>query len=255
MMNTSYSRPTPSPPPLPVGWLAWGDVGGPPPTVVEAVDDGVRLVDGDQLWDMAKRHKAQPSTSDDLLCAIAARHSRMPNHTVLGRLVLPTGRRWQEAFGTALLGPWAAALARDGFLSCTALSVLRAETRTLHRQLTPIWRRRTRHGRVLSLDAPLGDCLSLYNLVAAHVDQLAHTLDGVFEDERLNRVLRCLDPTERAVVYAYAEGEGTTWAESAAVIGVPDPAAFGERVRRKAKRLAAEQVRRAAFRHPGPFTA
>jgi hypothetical protein len=46
-------------------------------------------------------------------------------------------------------------------------------------------------------------------------------------------------------------GEGTTWAEAATSAGAPDPEAFGERVRRKAKRLAAEQRRRAAQRHPG----
>ncbi|MFD5015372.1 hypothetical protein [Streptomyces chartreusis] len=67
----------------------------------------------------------------------------------------------------------------------------------------------------------------------------------MFEDERLNAVLRGLDPAERQVVFAYAEGEGTTWTEAAAAVGANDPDAFGERVRRKAKRLAAEQARRA----------
>ncbi|MFF7534679.1 hypothetical protein ACFZB2_37125 [Streptomyces bobili] len=104
--------------------------------------------------------------------------------------------------------------------------------------------RRTRHGRVLSLDADLGG-LSLYDLVAADVDFLAHTAGGVFDDDRLNRVLRALTPAEYAVVLAYAEGEGTTWAEAAAYVGATNPDAFGERVRRKTRRLAAEQNRRA----------
>ncbi|MEU6547017.1 hypothetical protein [Streptomyces sp. NPDC046859] len=68
----------------------------------------------------------------------------------------------------------------------------------------------------------------------------------MFEDDRLNRVLRRLDPAERAVVFAYAEGEGTTWTEAAAG-GATDPAALGERVRRKAKRIAAGQARRLAM--------
>ncbi|WP_162948072.1 hypothetical protein [Streptomyces europaeiscabiei] len=132
-----------------------------------------------------------------------------------------------------------------------ALGKLRAEARAIHRQLVPLWRRRTRHGRVLSLDAGLGDGLSLYDLVATDIDALAHTVGEVFEDERLNHVLHGLDPAERQVVFAYAEGEGTTWAEAAAASGATDPTAFGERVRRKVKRLAAEQHRRAEQRRPG----
>ncbi|KUN75399.1 hypothetical protein [Streptomyces griseoruber] len=153
---------------------------------------------------------------------------------------------------TALLGDWCAALwSGNGILLSPALDVLKAEARTVHRQLVPIWRRRTRHGRVLSLDADLGG-LSLYDLVVADVDLLAHTTGGVYVDERLNAVLRGLDPTECAVVFAYAEGEGTTWTEAAAQAGAASPEAFGERVRRKVRRLANEQRRRAAQRRPAP---
>ncbi|MFE6892015.1 hypothetical protein [Streptomyces sp. NPDC057694] len=126
------------------------------------------------------------------------------------------------------------------------MGALKAEARQVHRQLVPLWRRGTRHGRVLSLDAELGDNLSLYDLVADDVDYLAHTAGGVFQDDRLNRVLRDMNPAERQVVFAYAEGEGTTWTEAAVHAGALDAEAFGERVRRKAKRLAAEQARRAA---------
>ncbi|MFI1569051.1 hypothetical protein ACH4ZX_39605 [Streptomyces sp. NPDC020490] len=167
---------------------------------------------------------------------------------VTGRvLVLPRSERWREATSTALLGPWCDPLWQTGHLPTAALGALRAEARTLHRHLVPLWRRGTRHGRVLSLDADLGG-LSLYDLVATDVGLLVNTVGGVFEDERLNRVLRGLDPAERAVVFAYAEGEGTTWTEAATAAGVPEPEAFGERVRRKVHRLAAEQRRRAAQR-------
>lgn len=161
-------------------------------------------------------------------------------------LAVPRSDRWRQAVATALLGDWCDPLFRAGQLPHTALGALKAEARTLHRQLVPTWRRRTVHGQVLSLDAGLGDGLSLYDLVAADVHHLAHTTGGVFDDERLNSVLRALNPAERRVVLAYAEGEGTTWTEAAAVVGTADPAAFGERVRRKVKRLAAEQRRRAA---------
>ncbi|MFH9393760.1 hypothetical protein [Streptomyces sp. NPDC017556] len=101
---------------------------------------------------------------------------------------------------------------------------------------------------MLSLDAGLGSGMSLYELVAADVDLLDRTAGGVYEDARLNGVLRGLKPVERQVLFALAEGEGTTWTEAAAVTGAADPQKLGERVRRKAKRLAAEQRRRTALR-------
>ena len=162
-------------------------------------------------------------------------------------LVLPYGPQWREAISTTLLGPWCDPLASTGHLAATTVGALRAEVRTRHRQAVPLWRRRTRHGRVLSLDADLGNGLSLHDLVAADVDQLTPTTGGIFDDERLNVVLRGLQPAEREVVFAYAEGEGTTWTEAAAAAGATDPDAFGERVRRKAKRLAGEQARRTAL--------
>jgi hypothetical protein len=163
-------------------------------------------------------------------------------------LVFPRSERWREATSTALLGTWCDSLYQTERLPHTALGALKAEARMLHRQLASFSRRRTLHGRVLSLDAALGDGLSLYDMVAADDDLLAHTAGGVFEDERLNRVLRVLDSDERAVVFAYARGEGTTWTEAAAAVGAAHPEAFGERVRRKAKRLADEQKRRLAQR-------
>lgn len=79
-----------------------------------------------------------------------------------------------------------------------------------------------------ALDAELGVGVTLYDLVAGDADVLAHTAGGVFEDERLNIMLRGLDPAEPLVVFAYAEGEGTTWTEAAAAPGAADPAALGE---------------------------
>ncbi|MEH0415980.1 hypothetical protein [Streptomyces sp. B21-083] len=165
-------------------------------------------------------------------------------------LLVPRSDRWRDAVSTALLGDWNRELNHD-VDPATALSMLKAEARTHHRHSVPIWRRGTRHGRVLSLDADLGG-LSLHDLVAADMDLLTHTTDGAYEDERLNRVLRGLAEAEQKVVRARAAREGTTWTEAAAVTGAPDPVAFGERVRRKVSRLAAEQHRRTAQRRPAP---
>ncbi|MDF3300149.1 hypothetical protein [Streptomyces tropicalis] len=137
----------------------------------------------------------------------------------------------------------------------SALGQLKAEARTVHRQLVPVWRRRTRHGRVLSLDADLSDGLSLHDLLAVDVDYLSYTVGGVFEDERLNGILRALSEDERQVVFALALGEGTTWAEAAATVGATDAKALGDRVRRKTRRLAAEQARRVSLRHESARTA
>jgi hypothetical protein len=178
-----------------------------------------------------------PATLDALLGLIASKV-----------LVMPCSERWREAVSTAVMGAWCDPMWDSGYLPVTALGALRAEARSVHRQLMPVWRRRNRHGRVLSLDADL-DGLSLYDLVAADIE-ITHATGGIFEDDRLNRLLSGLDPVERQVVFAYAEGEGTTWTEAAAAAGAVDPVAFGDRVRRKVKRLAGEQRRRAAQRRP-----
>ncbi|MFE4574630.1 hypothetical protein [Streptomyces chartreusis] len=240
------------------GLALWSPPRPPSPTYqdlsIRDVDGGVRIrtyvsLDkrrgADESWPARCEGMADVVTAN--LGVAAGRATDLLLDNVAARvLILPRSPRWREALSTALVGSWCVPLWVDGFLPVTALSSLRAEARAVHRQLVPIWRRRTRHGRVLSLDADLGG-LSLYDLVAADVGLLAHTAGGVFEDDRLNRVLRALNPAERAVVFAYAEGEGTTWTEAATVAGVTDPAAFGERVRRKAKRIAAEQARRTAL--------
>ncbi|WP_413754791.1 hypothetical protein [Streptomyces sp. MMBL 11-3] len=236
--------------------------------IVTITPDGVRLEDNpytlNESVESMNLPKSMSGYAPDLVQTLAIRGVVLGRlSTAMGRPLAPTQRdaafdhvatkvlgirrseRWREAISTALLGPWCDPLWQTGHLPITALGALKVETRALHHQLTPVWRRRTRRGRVLSLDAELGNGLSLYDLVAADVDLLAHTASGVFEDDRLNRVLRALTPAERAVVYAYAEGEGTTWTEAAAYAGATDPDAFGERIRRKTRRLATEQHRRA----------
>jgi hypothetical protein len=194
----------------------------------------------------------RPSASTGSVHPNALTCRGLPNQVLTAHvLVLARGERWREAVSTALIGNWCEPLVRSGYLPSTALGALKAEARTVHRQLVLVWRRRTRAGRVLSLDADLGG-LSLYDLVSADVDLLAHTAGGVYDDERLDRVLGRLHPAERAVVVAYAEGEGTTWTEAAVVAGAADPAAFGDSVRRKVKRLAAEQRRRGLLRVAPP---
>ncbi|MER5417726.1 hypothetical protein [Streptomyces virginiae] len=157
-------------------------------------------------------------------------------------LCLRTGPQWREAVSTALLGDWAAPLDRIGKLHPSALVELRAEARAIHRQLTPLWRRKAGHGRVLMLDTPLGNGATLYDLVGGRPDPEDLILGT--EDARLGAVLSTLAPEERKVALAWAHWQVTTWTEAAALIGATDPVTFGERVRRKLKRLGIEHTRR-----------
>ncbi|MEV5879967.1 hypothetical protein AB0L75_38310 [Streptomyces sp. NPDC052101] len=253
----------PFPPPSEAGAESWSDFAA-------VTDDGIALRRQDGTLPGLALPKKAPEGAwlwsgrpriPELVHAVQTRgwiigSSQLPSPAVddflaANVLVVPRSERWREAVSTALIGSWCDPLWQTGQLSSTALGALKAEARVVHRQLVPLWRRRTRHGRVLSLDASLGDGLSLYDLVATDVDLLARTADGVFEDERLNRVLHGLTENERQTVFAYAEGEGTTWTEAAVYASATDPEAFGERVRRKAKRLAAEQRRRAEQRRTG----
>jgi hypothetical protein len=240
--------------------------------LVTTTEDGVRLRDRAYVRRYFAHHRQTksvevPDDPPDLVQALTIRSlAHGMTSRSMGRMLSPTERgafvdyvaakvlvlrrseRWREAVSTALLSDWCEPLWNTGRLPATALVSLKAEARTLHRQLVPVHQRGTRHGRVLSLDAALGDGLSLHDLVTADVDLLTHTAGGVYADERLNAVLRGLEPAERRVVVAYGAAEGTTWAEAAAAAGAVDPEAFGERVRRKTKRLATEQRRRIAQR-------
>jgi len=73
------------------------------------------------------------------------------------------------------------------------------------------------------------------------------TRDGIdlgFADHRIDRVLDQLRVDELAVVHVYGTNRHETWGSAAIAVGLP--AEFGERVRRKCRRLAAELGRRAA---------
>ncbi|MFF0416284.1 hypothetical protein ACFYUY_38380 [Kitasatospora sp. NPDC004745] len=158
---------------------------------------------------------------------------------------------WGEPVSTALLGGWSDPLDAEGELTLAAVEQIKAEALAIHRQLTPLWRRKVSRKRLLLLDTPLGDGLTLHDLVAGQAADSAPAED-CFEDHRLRAVLAVLSPDERAVALALAYSGVGTWAEAAAAAGVAQPADFGERVRRKVKRLAARSAGRSL---PGTTTA
>uniref|UniRef100_UPI002F912112 hypothetical protein n=1 Tax=Streptomyces virginiae TaxID=1961 RepID=UPI002F912112 len=116
-----------------------------------------------------------------------------------------------------------------------------------------MWRRRTCHGRVLLLDTPLGDGLTLHDLAAGTLAPVNTTLADLDpENARLGALIRTLLPTERTIAMAWAHPQVSTWAEAAQHAGAPEPTTDGERVRRKVRRIAAELERRQAQAVQGP---
>lgn len=191
----------------------------------------------------------------DLIKALDARgDAAAGNDSAIDRfasrvLVLRQGGRWREAVSTALLSDWIAPALDGRALDITAVQSIRAEAQDIHRQLTPIWRRRANRSRVLLLDTPLGNDVTLHDLIAESSVAEA-IMDGTFETDnpRLISLLKALDSKEKAVVLAWTHRGVATWVDAAAVAGANDPQATGERVRRKIRRLVAEQDRRHAAR-------
>ncbi|MFF9982337.1 hypothetical protein [Streptomyces erythrochromogenes] len=145
---------------------------------------------------------------------------------------------WSEPISTALLGNWAEPLYCKGRLSPEALRLFLAEASVINRQLTPIWSRKANREYVQLLDTPLGNGMTLHDVVSAQpgVDL---GFEG-FEDPRLIEILDALSPEERAVVLCRSRSGITTWPEAAMAAGVSREVA--EQVRRKVKGLAARIV-------------
>lgn len=187
----------------------------------------------------------------DAFTAALAGQERMVRAYTTEVLGLRWEARWSEAVSTALLGAWADPLREGRPLTPAALDVLQAEARMIHRQLMPLWRRRVNGARLLMLDTPLGDDLTLYDLVAETADPQGTRADAGTADQRLIWVLNALQPLEREVALARTYPGVDTWTEATHFIGAADPVAFGERVRRKLKRLGrqhTERVQAAALR-------
>ncbi|MFC8784933.1 hypothetical protein [Streptomyces nigra] len=151
--------------------------------------------------------------------------------------VLGRWRGWNEPVSTALLGNWADPLYDQGHLTPEALDKLMSEAKVIHRQLTPIWDHKVKQSRLLLLDTPLGDGLTLYDLVCGQAS-VGPGLEAGFEDSRLIEILKALSPAERAVTLALGARGVTTWVEAAMAAGAAEPERQGEKVRRKVKRLA-----------------
>ncbi|MEV4559309.1 hypothetical protein AB0K51_20290 [Kitasatospora sp. NPDC049285] len=152
-------------------------------------------------------------------------------------LVLARGPQWDDAVSTALIGGWADPLNHGGRIDASVVGRIKSEAEALHRAAVPVWRRRVRGSRVLLLETPIGDGLTLLDLVAGELRMDDLVFEAAFDDPRVAAVVAQLTRAERAVAMAWAHPSTGSWAEAARFAGRPDPEAFGERVRRKLKRL------------------
>jgi len=128
------------------------------------------------------------------------------------------------------------------------LTDLRSRTARQARVLRPIWETRLNYQTIGSLDRPVttgtGTLLAVADLVPDPQTTEDLALASECEEQRLRLVLSRLKPDELQVTHVYAQRSELTWAEAARLAGAADPAAAGERVRRKLKRLGAEHSRR-----------
>ncbi len=151
-----------------------------------------------------------------------------------------------EAVSAALLDEgWDVGIPED---PAYLLTDLRSRTVRQARVLRPIWETQLNYRTIGRLDHTVttsnGTLLTVADLVPDPQTTEDLVLANECEEQRLRRVLTRLKPDELQVTNVYAERSKLTWAEAARLAGAADPAAMGERVRRKLKRLGTEHTRR-----------
>jgi len=151
-----------------------------------------------------------------------------------------------EAVSAALLEEgWDAGFPED---PARLLTDLRSRTVRQARVLRPIWESQLNYRTIGRLDHAVttsnGTLLTVADLVPDPQTTEDRALANECEEQRLRRVLSQLKPEELQVTNVYAGRSQLTWAEAAHLAGAEDPAAMGERVRRKLRRLGVEHNRR-----------
>ena len=116
------------------------------------------------------------------------------------------------------------------------LALLNRHTEVEHQRLQPIWAHKVSGRQLRLLDDPVAEGVALRDVITDNSRPEDFALRSVLEDRRILAVLRSLSPAEAAVVAAYGSSP-MTWTQAAVEAGVANPEAFGERVRRKVKRL------------------
>jgi len=152
---------------------------------------------------------------------------------------------WREAVSTALIGDWTQ-LVTAGRDQLIVPQHIKREAERAHRQQQPLWEHKVNGRRVSLLEAPIGDGLTLRDLISEQEGSDAAETDRGADGPRLEAVLGTLEPEERDVALAWAHPGIRTWADAARHARAADPEVFGERVRRKVRRIAARRAEQAA---------
>lgn len=126
--------------------------------------------------------------------------------------------------------------AHDPFVT----DLLHRHRKTEHRRLQPLWERRVQGKRTALLSRPVGEGLTLADALPGARSPEA-LLNDTDIDDRIGTVLSQLPAAETEIALSWAR-TGDSWADTAD--GAGQEAAYGERVRRKLKRLGSEYARR-----------
>ncbi|MFJ3513187.1 hypothetical protein [Streptomyces luteogriseus] len=154
----------------------------------------------------------------------------------------PRAGYWREAASTALMSDWVPLIHEEN-ASLLVPQHLKRETDTVNKRLQPLWERKVNGRRVDLLDSPTAEGLTVGDLAASTAEPDQEYLRTSIDEPRVRSVLAALDPDEREVALAYARNPTVrTWTEAAEAVGRAQPEQFGERVRRKLKRLGAKQT-------------
>ncbi|MGW2818254.1 hypothetical protein [Streptomyces sp. NPDC001415] len=203
----------------------------------------------DRFAKIITRHSLRPGPQprEALVAALAARCAVIDGDTgavdMFSRnwLGLSRPELWREAVEMALLGDWVQVLGRGCADNPFILDLLRRHTDAEHRALLPLWERRVRGKRTALLSQPVGTAWTVEDLLVEHRTPESEVLAAELADSRLGAVLRSLEPDEASTARAWAT-TAQTWDQAALATGCPP--AYGERVRRKLKRLGARHTAR-----------
>ncbi|MGW7317402.1 hypothetical protein [Streptomyces sp. NPDC054865] len=183
--------------------------------------------------------------------ALAARQAILESETVDGwkpavaefvnRLlgISRPNAEWLEAMSTALLGNWCSPPDTTTPEAVGNLDELRREAQVVHRQLMPLWERKTGPGRVWAFDYLLPSGGHLHEIIDNSYRIEDEVLPWEPEQKDARAVFGRLKAGEQHVARAYALGGGT-WEEAATEACQAEMT--GRRVMRKLRRLGNQRL-------------
>ncbi|MCI3240889.1 hypothetical protein [Streptomyces spinosisporus] len=189
-----------------------------------------------------------PVAREALLAALTARNSAVEgDHEGVDEfsrvwLGIRQPEQWREAVEMALLGDWVHQLGRAVRDDPGVMELLRRDTQREHRRLQPLWERKVNGRRTNLLSQPVGTDLTLHDLLIESHTPESEALRGELEDSRISTVLRHLTSDEARVAATWAEVSDISWHQAALHAGLV--ATYGERVRRRLKRLGKQHTQR-----------